>query len=280
MKFARVRRNDKLGLAIEKDGAIHAVFDAGADLDSLVIAGSTALASAYEGLATGPEVDPAEIDFLPPLARPGKVICLGLNYADHAAEGGFDVPEFPTIFARFPSNLIGHGGTILKPTTSDQLDYEGEMVAVIGKRGRNITKPEALSHIMGYSVFNDGSVRDYQFKTPQWTAGKNFDDTGVFGPWLVTADEVPSGGKGLKIETRLNGQVMQSANTDQMIFNVEDTVALLSTFLTLEVGDVLVMGTPSGIGFARKPPVFMKPGDTIEVEIEKIGLLRNPVGAA
>jgi 2-keto-4-pentenoate hydratase/2-oxohepta-3-ene-1,7-dioic acid hydratase in catechol pathway len=208
------------------------------------------------------------------------VICLGLNYADHAAEGGFEVPEFPTIFARFASNLIGHGASILKPTTSDALDYEGEMVAVIGKRGRNIAKADALSHVMGYSVFNDGSIRDYQLKTSQWTAGKNFDNTGAFGPWLVTADEVPAGGAGLNIETRLNGQVMQSANTDQMVFDVENTVVLLSTFLTLEAGDVLVMGTPSGIGLARKPPVFMKPGDTVEVEIEKIGLLRNPVGAA
>lgn len=280
MKFARVTKDGKLGLAIEKDGAIHARFDGVADLDALVAAGGAALAGAYAGIAAEPAVDEAALRFLPPLARPGKVICLGLNYSDHAAEGGFDVPEFPTIFARFASNLIGHGAPILKPATSDALDYEAELVAVIGKRGRNIARADALGHVIGYSAFNDGSIRDYQMKTPQWTAGKNFDDTGAFGPWLVTADEVPAGGAGLKIETRLNGEVMQSSNTGLMIFDVENTVALLSSFLTLEAGDVLVMGTPSGVGFARKPPVFMKPGDTVEVEIEGIGLLRNPIAAA
>lgn len=280
MKFARVSKDGLTGLAIKDGDRVHARLDGDSDLDALVAAGEAALATAFAAIAGGPEVAEADLTFLPVLARPGKVICLGLNYADHAAEGGFAVPEFPTIFARFASNLIGHGAPILKPTTSDQLDYEGELVAVIGKRGRNIAKADALGHVAAYSVFNDGSVRDYQLKTPQWTAGKNFDDTGAFGPWLVTADAVSPGGKDLKIETRLNGTVMQSANTSQMIFDVEDTIALLSTFLTLEVGDVLVMGTPSGIGLARTPPVFMKPGDVVEVEIEGIGLLRNPIGAA
>ena len=154
------------------------------------------------------------------------------------------------------------------------------MVAIVGKGGKNIGKEDALSHIVAYSVFNDGSVRDYQLKTPQWTVGKNFDDTGAFGPWLVTADELPAGGAGLKIETRLNGQVVQSANTSDMVFDVVDTVSLLSTCFTLEAGDVLVMGTPSGIGLARNPPLFMKDGDVCEVEIEKIGLLVNPIKAA
>lgn len=280
MRFARISSDDRIGIAVEKNGAIHARFDGAADLDALVAQGPEALAAAFALIAAGPAVEEDAIAFLPPLARPGKVICLGLNYADHAAEGGFDVPEFPTIFARFPSNLIGHGAPILKPTISDALDYEGEMVAVIGKRGRNIDKKDALSHVIGYSVFNDGSVRDYQMKTPQWTAGKNFDDTGVFGPWLVTANDVPPGGAGLKIETRLNGDVVQSSDTSKMVFDVATTVALLSTFLTLEAGDVLVMGTPSGIGFARTPPLFMKAGDVVEVEIEKIGLLRNPVRTA
>jgi 2-keto-4-pentenoate hydratase/2-oxohepta-3-ene-1,7-dioic acid hydratase in catechol pathway len=154
------------------------------------------------------------------------------------------------------------------------------MVAVVGKGGKNIGKDAALDHVVAYSVFNDGSVRDYQMKTPQWTAGKNFDDTGAFGPWLVTADELPAGAAGLKIETRLNGQVVQSASTTDMVFDVATTIELLSTFLTLEAGDVLVMGTPAGIGLARKPPLFMKDGDVCEVEIERIGLLRNPVKAA
>jgi 2-keto-4-pentenoate hydratase/2-oxohepta-3-ene-1,7-dioic acid hydratase in catechol pathway len=280
MRIARISKNGQTGVALQKGSETRAIFGNVAlnDLDMHVAAGT--LADVGAEVAKGEVIDLNTISFLTPLARAGKVICLGLNYADHAAEGGFDVPEFPTIFARFASNLIGHGEPILKPTTSDMLDYEGEMVAIIGKRGRNIAKEDALSHIMGYSVFNDGSVRDYQFKTPQWTAGKNFDDTGAFGPWLVTADELPAGGAGLKIETRLNGTVLQSANTSQMVFDVVNTVALLSTFLTLEAGDMLVMGTPSGVGFARDPKIFMKPGDVVEVEIERIGLLRNPVKAA
>tara|TARA_R110000850_G_scaffold37614_8_gene99093 strand:- start:5593 stop:6432 length:840 start_codon:yes stop_codon:yes gene_type:complete len=278
MRLARVTKDGKIGLAAKTGGTVTLSYGADiADLDAHIAAGTLDAAGAKA--AAGEAVDEATLTFLPPLARAGKVICLGLNYADHAAEANLDVPEFPTIFARFASNLIGHNAPILKPKTSDQLDYEGEMVAVIGKRAKNVPASEALSHVMGYSIFNDGSVRDYQLKTPQWTAGKNFDNTGSFGPWLVTADELPAGGEGLKIETRLNGNIMQSASTDQMIFNVEQTVTLLSSFLTLEPGDVLVMGTPSGIGLARNPPVFMKDGDVVEVEIENIGLLRNPVAA-
>ena len=278
MRLARVTKDGKIGLAAKTGDKVSLAYGEDiADLDAHIAAGTLDAAGAKA--AAGEAVDEANLVFLPPLARAGKVICLGLNYADHAAEANLDVPEFPTIFARFASNLIGHNAPILKPKTSDQLDYEGEMVAVIGKRAKNVPASEALSHVMGYSVFNDGSVRDYQLKTPQWTAGKNFDNTGSFGPWLVTADELPAGGEGLKIETRLNGNVMQSASTDQMIFNVEQTVTLLSSFLTLEPGDVLVMGTPSGIGLARTPPVFMKDGDVIEVEIENIGLLRNPIAA-
>ena len=278
MRLARVTKDGKIGLAAKTGDKVTLAYGADvADLDSHIAAGTLDAAGAKA--AAGEAVDEAALTFQPPLVRAGKVICLGLNYADHAAEADMEVPEFPTIFARFSSNLIGHDAPILKPKTSDQLDYEGEMVAVIGKRAKNVPASEALSHVMGYSVFNDGSIRDYQLKTPQWTAGKNFDDTGSFGPWLVTADELPAGGEGLKIETRLNGNVMQSASTSQMIFNVEQTVSLLSSFLTLEPGDVLVMGTPSGIGLARKPPVFMKDGDMVEVEIENIGLLRNPIVA-
>lgn len=278
MRLARVTKDGKIGLAAKTGDKVTLAYGADiADLDAHIAAGTLDAAGAKA--AAGEAVDEAALTFQPPLVRAGKVICLGLNYADHAAEADMEVPEFPTIFARFSSNLIGHDAPILKPKTSDQLDYEGEMVAVIGKRAKNVPASEALSHVMGYSVFNDGSIRDYQLKTPQWTAGKNFDDTGSFGPWLVTADELPAGGEGLKIETRLNGNVMQSASTSQMIFNVEQTVSLLSSFLTLEPGDVLVMGTPSGIGLARKPPVFMKDGDMVEVEIENIGLLRNPIVA-
>jgi acylpyruvate hydrolase len=183
------------------------------------------------------------------------------------------------LFARFPSSLIGHGAPIILPKVSSWLDWEAELVAVLAKGGKNISEADALSHVAGYSSFNDASIRDYQTRTPQWTAGKNFDDTGAFGPWLVTPDELPVGAKGLKIECRVNGQVMQSSNTSNLIFDVAKTISLLSTFMTLEAGDVLVMGTPGGVGFARNPHVFMKDGEVCEVEIEGIGLLRNPIVA-
>jgi 2-keto-4-pentenoate hydratase/2-oxohepta-3-ene-1,7-dioic acid hydratase in catechol pathway len=279
MRVAKVSKGGQVGIAVKTEAGIKAVFGDAAvtDLDALIASGN--LAKAGEAAAAGETVDEASLTFLTPLVKAPKIICLGLNYKDHAAEGGFDVPEFPTIFGRFNSSLIAHGAPLIKPSFSEQFDYEGEMVAVIGKGGKDITKEAALDHVAAYSVFNDGSVRDYQFKTPQWTAGKNFDGTGAFGPWLVTPDELPAGAAGLKIETRLNGQVVQSASTTDMVFDVATTISLLSTFLTLEAGDVLVMGTPSGIGFARKPQLFMRDGDVCEVEIEKIGLLVNPVKA-
>lgn len=283
MRLAKVTRNGAVGLAVDTGAGVKAHFGDAAlyDLDALIASGGSALKDAGAKVSSeGEEVKVEDLTFLPPLVKAPKILCLGLNYKDHAAEGGFDVPEFPTVFGRFNSSLIGHGAPIIKPACSDQLDYEAEMVAVVGKGGKDISKDDALSHIVAYSVFNDGSIRDYQLKTPQWTVGKNFDDTGAFGPWLVTADELPAGGAGLKIEARLNGQVVQSANTSDMVFDVIDTVALLSTCFTLEPGDVLVMGTPSGIGLARNPPLFMKDGDVCEVEIEKIGLLVNPIKAA
>lgn len=283
MRLAKVSKNGQTGLAIDTGAGFKALFGNAAlhDLDALIAQGGDALTKAGEAVVAGGEdVSLDDLTFLPPLVKAPKILCLGLNYKDHAAEGGFEVPEFPTVFGRFNSSLIGHGAPIIKPPCSDQLDYEAEMVAVVGKPGKDIAKEDALTHIVAYSVFNDGSIRDYQLKTPQWTVGKNFDDTGAFGPWLVTADELPAGGAGLKIETRLNGQTVQSANTSDMVFDVVDTVALLSTCFTLEAGDVLVMGTPSGIGLARNPPLFMKDGDVCEVEIEKIGLLVNPIKAA
>jgi 2-keto-4-pentenoate hydratase/2-oxohepta-3-ene-1,7-dioic acid hydratase in catechol pathway len=174
---------------------------------------------------------------------------------------------------------VAHGASLIKPDASDRFDFEGEMVAVIGKPGRAISEADALDHVAGYSIFNDGSIRDFQLRTPQWTIGKNFDGTGGFGPYFVTADELPAGGGGLHIETRLNGQVMQSASTGDLIFDVRRLVSLISIGMTLEAGDIIVTSTPSGVGAARKPPVFMKPGDVCEVEIERIGTLRNPVVA-
>jgi len=279
MRLARISRDGRTGLALWQKDGVRAVFDAVAsDLDTLVVEGG--LQAAAERAALGEAIDLGSVAFLPPFVRAPKIICLGLNYKDHAAEGGFKPPEFPTVFARFSSSLIGHGAPMKLPAVSTQLDFEGELVAVLGSGGRHISHADALSHVIGYSVFNDGSIRDYQMKTPQWTVGKNFDDTGAFGPWFVTADELPPGAAGLHIETRLNGEIVQSASTEDMIFDVATTISLLSTCMTLQPGDLLVMGTPSGVGAARKPPLFMKPGDVCEVEIEKIGLLRSPIVAA
>jgi acylpyruvate hydrolase len=214
---------------------------------------------------------------LPPVGNPGKIVCLGLNYVDHAAEGGHAKPTYPSLFLRCTSSLCGHGAPIVRPRCSTALDFEAELVAVVGRTARHVKKDKALEIIAGYSCFNDASVRDYQRKTTQWTIGKNFDATGAFGPWFVTADELPAGATGLAIKSKLNGEVMQNANTSDMLFPVDETVALLTECMTLEPGDLLVMGTPAGVGYARKPPVWMAPGDSIEIEIEGIGTLSNPI---
>lgn len=247
-------------------------------LMALLQAGEGALAEAANRAVTAPRHPLERVKFLPVLPRPGKIICLGLNYAEHAAEGGRERPDYPNFFMRGATTLIGHGAPVIRPRVSVQLDFEAELAAVIGRRvPRHVAKTDALSFVAGYACFNDVSVRDYQRRTPQWTIGKNFDGTGPFGPAFVTADELPPGASGLHIESRLNGKVMQSANTRDMLFPVDETIMLLAQCLTLEPGDVLVMGTPAGVGFARTPPVWMKAGDTIEIDIEGVGLLSNPV---
>ena len=217
------------------------------------------------------------ITFKPPIESPGKIVCMGLNYADHAKEGGNARPEYPSFFMRGPSSLTAHLSPIIRPKVSDKLDYEAELAFVVGKKARNLSQENALDCVAGYSIFNDGSIRDYQRKTTQWTIGKNFDATGAFGPWLVTPDELPKGCHGLNIQSRLNGQVMQNANTKDFLWNVAETIALITECMTLEPGDVVITGTPAGVGYARTPPVFMKPGDICEIEIESIGILRNTI---
>ncbi len=217
------------------------------------------------------------LKFHPPITNAGKIMCIGLNYADHAKEGGHDRPEYPSLFMRGNTTLVAHGAPLIRPLVSEQLDYEGELVAVVGKRGRHVKQQDAVAYICGYSIFNEGSIREYQRRTSQWTMGKNFDGTGGFGPEFVSADELPPFCTGLHIVTRLNGQVVQDANTDDMLFGVAETVAILSECMTLEPGDLLVMGTPAGVGHARRPQLWMKAGDVCEVEIEQVGLLRNPV---
>ena len=219
----------------------------------------------------------ADIELLPCVPKPGKIICLGVNYVDHAREGGNQIGDYPALFLRCATSLLAHGAALQVPKVSSKLDFEAELAVVIGRRARFVTEAEALGTVFGYACFNDATLRDYQRKTAQWTIGKNFDATGAFGPCLVTADELPAGCVGLRIQSRLNGEVMQSANTADMAFGVARTIALLSECLTLEPGDVVVMGTPGGVGYARNPPVWMKAGDTIEIEIEGIGVLSNPV---
>jgi acylpyruvate hydrolase len=281
MRIASYELNGNRGLAVVDGKSWRGLCSTDADypgtLESLIIRGGSFLTAAGRQLAKAPELKLSSVKLLPPLSQPEKVICVGLNYRDHSAESGFKQPDFPTLFGRFNSSLIGHGAPILRPAQSEQLDYEGELVAIIGKTARDVAEADALDYVMGYSIFNDGSIRDYQFKAPQWMPGKNFDDTGAFGPWLVTADELPPGCEGLRLETRLNGQVVQSASISDMVFPVAKLVSILSSFLTLKPGDAIVTGTPSGVGMARKPQLFMKHGDVCEVEIEKIGVLSNPV---
>ena len=279
MKFFVYKKGDSQSLGIIKGTRF---FGSSSDrlavgLAALLESGEEGLRDAFARLSGGEELDPESLEYLPPFPTPEKIICVGLNYRDHAAESGMQVLAYPALFGRFASSLVGHRAPIVRPTVSDQLDYEGELVAIIGKSGRNIPRERALEHVAGYSVFNDASVRDYQFKSAQWTIGKNFDGTGAFGPYFVTADEVPSGARGLRLTTTLNGQTLQSASTEDLIFDVATQVSLLSDAMMLRPGDVIVTGTPSGVGAARDPKIFMKPGDVCEVEIEGIGLLSNRI---
>ena len=219
----------------------------------------------------------SQIQFETLIDRPGKIVCMGLNYADHAKEGGNARPEYPSFFMRVPSSLAAHNAPLIRPAVSDKLDYEAELAFIVGKRARNLTRENALDCIAGFSVFNDGSIRNYQRKTTQWTIGKNFDQTGGFGPCLVTPDELPPGAHGLQIQSRLNGAVMQNANTKDFLWDVAETIVLITECMTLEPGDVVITGTPAGVGYARTPPVFMKPGDICEIEVEGVGILKNTI---
>lgn len=248
-------------------------------LDDNVAGGSKRLQAAADALLGVPPASLADVGFLPPLRRPGKLICIGLNYVDHSKESGFEAPVYPVVFSRYASSLVGHGAPIVRPRVSEQLDYEGELAVVIASRASHVGVDQALDHVLGFSVFNDASIRDYQTKSAQWTLGKNFDHTGAFGPALVTADELPAGAKGLRLQTLLNGKVVQEANIDDMIFDVATLVSLMSEVHVLEPGDVIVTGTPSGVGLARRPQLWMKPGDVCEVLVEKVGLLRSPIVA-
>jgi 2-keto-4-pentenoate hydratase/2-oxohepta-3-ene-1,7-dioic acid hydratase in catechol pathway len=251
-----------------------------ASVRRLLEAGPAALQAAEEAAQRGDGVrhEADRVRLLPPVPDPPKIVCLGLNYRDHAAESGAPIPKEPVLFSKYATALIGHGEAIVLPPVSQEVDYEAELVIVVGKRGRNLSADAARDYVAGYTTGHDVSARDWQLKKDQkqWMVGKTFDTFAPTGPVLVTADEVPDP-HNLAIRLRLNGRTMQDSNTRQMIFPVGAVLAYLSQVFTLEPGDLIFTGTPPGVGFARKPPVFLKAGDVVEVEIEGLGVLRNPV---
>jgi 2-keto-4-pentenoate hydratase/2-oxohepta-3-ene-1,7-dioic acid hydratase in catechol pathway len=274
MRYVSFEKNGKAFLGVRENGAIRTLDEV--TLEELLARGVDLRTWASQ--QEGGRIEAEEgLTFLPPLRRPPKILCVGLNFSDHSKESNFEQPDYPTMFLRLHTSLVAHNAPIVRPRVSDSLDYEGEIAVVLGKGGRHIRKEDALSHVAGYALFNDASVREYQFKTPQWTMGKNFDGTGAFGPDFVTADELPPGVKGLRLETRLNGEVVQSASTDDMVFDVETLIVILSEAVTLEAGDVIVSGTPSGVGWARNPKLLMRHGDVCEVSVEGLGTLRNEI---
>lgn len=276
-KFARVTTDGRAVWALEQNDQLHSLESILPDANDLSQLGAVAGALTAEALASAPRLDPSAVEWLQPVPRPSKVICLGLNYAAHAAEGGNSAPEYPAFFLRGATSLIAHMSPMMRPKVSEKLDYEAELAVVIGRRAKHLSEENALQAVLGYTCFNDGSLRDYQRRSTQWTIGKNFDGTGAIGPWLVSASDLPPGAAGLQIESRLNGKVMQRDNTSNMIVSTVRALVLLSECMTLEPGDVIAMGTPAGVGYPRNPPVFMKPGDRVEIEIEHIGILSNPV---
>jgi 2-keto-4-pentenoate hydratase/2-oxohepta-3-ene-1,7-dioic acid hydratase in catechol pathway len=249
----------------------------GRDGDVIDVLRSGELDALAEAARRAPLVAIDDVTLRPPLDAP-RLFCIGVNYRDHRAEMGHDDVPYPTVFVRFSTSVVGHDSPIVRPSVSDRFDYEGELAVVVGRAGRHIARRDALAHVAGYACFDDGSVRDFQRHTSQFTAGKNFDRSGAFGPWLVTADEVGDPST-LELTTRVNGEVRQHATTDLLINDVPALVEYLSTFTELLPGDVIATGTPGGVGVARDPQVFLRPGDTVEVEISGVGLLRNVVTA-
>jgi acylpyruvate hydrolase len=280
MKIVSFSRSGEQGLAVEVSGQwrdlTHAGKSLAIDMAALLNMPDWKL-MIDEAASQAPVLDLAGLELLPPVRTGEKILCVGLNYLDHVAESPYKQPNYPTYFLRVRSSLVGHERPIVKPSISAEFDYEGELVAVIGRQGRHISREAALDHVAGYSICNEGSVRDYQFKSPQWTMGKNFEASGSLGPCFVSSDELPAGAKGLQLVTRVNGVVKQKANTSDMLFDVATLVSLASEVFTLRPGDLIVTGTPAGVGFGMKPPVYMNAGDVCEVQIEGLGTLRNTV---
>ena len=243
-----------------------------------LLADPAGLASARRFEAAAPDFPLSDVAFLPPIPNPDRIIGIGVNYRDHAAELGSPIPTHPLVFIRWPSSVVGHLRPLVRPRASERFDYEGELAIIIGRRARHVPPERALDHVAGYSCFQDGSIRDWQRHTSQFSAGKNFPATGALGPWLVTADDIADPAR-LSVRTTLNGTTLQDGTTADMIFNVPALIAYVSTFTELSPGDVIATGTPKGVGDGRKPPLYLKPGDTIEITIGGVGTLRNPVMA-
>ncbi|PSK81789.1 2-keto-4-pentenoate hydratase/2-oxohepta-3-ene-1,7-dioic acid hydratase in catechol pathway [Limimaricola soesokkakensis] len=272
----------------ESGPAVHLVRDAraynlserfdgvGEDLAGLI--GNPRLLQQIAGAVDlGPGVPVSHVTPSLPVRRPPSIICMGLNYIEHIKEGGYDIPDYPALFMRGPKSIMAAGAPMVLPRCSEKLDYEAELMVIIGQGGRHIAEEEALSHVFGYTVFNDGSIRDYQRKTHQWTPGKNFDDTGAIGPFVVTPDELPEGASGLSIESRVGSEILQRSNTANMIWPVARAIAIISEYTTLQPGDHIAMGTPPGVGHAKTPPRWLRSGETVEIEIEGIGICASPV---
>ncbi|NVB37596.1 fumarylacetoacetate hydrolase family protein [Pseudenhygromyxa sp. WMMC2535] len=280
MRLASLCQNGRDFLAAHHDGQIRdlSAVDAtlGADLGALIASGEDWYQRAQAAVGRAPAAEPGA-SYRPVVPRPPKFMCLGLNDVVHAREAKLPIPEFPVVFSRVASSLIGHGQAMLRPAESEALDFEVELAVIIGRGGRRIPEAEALDHVAGYSVFNDGSIRDWQLRDSQWTLGKNFHGTGALGPWMVTPEELPPGASGLRMTTRVGDELFQDGDTGKMIFGVARTIALLSAALAFEPGDVIAMGTPAGIGHARTPPRYLRPGETCTVAIEAIGELANPI---
>jgi 2-keto-4-pentenoate hydratase/2-oxohepta-3-ene-1,7-dioic acid hydratase in catechol pathway len=280
MRLLSFRRDGRVRLGARRNGVIVDLTAVASDIVAFLEAGDESLAAATAALAGAPVVDEAVIELLPVVPRPPKIICVARNYAEHAAEAQLEVLQIPNLFIRFPRSLIAAGAPILVPKVSHQVDWEAELAVVIGKAGKHVPAAAAYDHVAGYALFNDVSIRDWQLRKPpiQFGAGKNFDASGPFGPELVTRDEVPDP-HALRIELKVNGETMQSSTTGNMIFDIPTLIEHISQFTTLEPGDVIATGTPSGVGHFHEPPIYLKPGDRVRVEIEGIGSLENPVEA-
>ena len=278
MKLVTFKYNDFVSFGVAED---ELVFDVGqvlagqhSDLCSVIGVGNNELITG--AMTSAERYELGDVQLLPPIMKPDKIICVGLNYESHRKETGRPEVKYPTLFTRFANTQIGHEESIWLPSESTNLDYEGELAVVIGKSGWKIPEDRAMEHVVGYACYNDATIRDWQRHTSQFTPGKNFPHTGSFGPWLVTTEEIPDPSS-LSLTTRLNGEVMQHATTDMLIFTIPVLINYISRFTRLEPGDVISTGTPGGVGFKRDPQIFMKPGDRVEVEISGIGTLTNSI---